>query len=144
MQPIWSDGLFCSIRLSATNGVHFGSALKSRTTAQTALAGAGITAELYTFAMRRALPAVVVDRRWSAANRVPGLSRFGGQVGDVLGVAQDFGHAAETAALDADLLHQAVDHRRLNAIAQRRIDDFVGDVAIARARRRSRRRYGGS
>jgi len=46
MQPIWSEGLFCSIGLSATNGVQIGSALKSRTIAQTAVAGAGMTAEL--------------------------------------------------------------------------------------------------
>src|SRR6516164_2309380 len=54
-----------------------------------------------------------------------------GERGNVLGVAQDFGHAAETAALDADLLHQGIDHRRLHAIAQRRVDDLVGDIAAA-------------
>jgi hypothetical protein len=45
MHPILSGGALCSIRLSATNFVHFGKPLKSRTTAQTALAGAGITME---------------------------------------------------------------------------------------------------
>jgi hypothetical protein len=45
MHPTLSAGALCSIRLSTTNFVQFGKPLKSRTIAQTALAGAGITME---------------------------------------------------------------------------------------------------
>jgi hypothetical protein len=45
MHPTLSADAFCSMRLSATNFVQFGKPLKSRTTAQTALAGAGMTME---------------------------------------------------------------------------------------------------
>src|SRR6516164_8567366 len=55
-----------------------------------------------------------------------------GERGDVFGVAQYLGHAAEATAFDADLLHQGIDHRRLHAIAQRRVDDLVGDIAARR------------
>jgi hypothetical protein len=46
MQPMRSAGRFCSMRESATNGVHFGSALKSRTIAHTASAGESSTVEV--------------------------------------------------------------------------------------------------
>jgi hypothetical protein len=48
---------------------------------------------------------------------------------EVLRVAQDFGHLAKTPALDSDLFHQAIDHRRLYPITQRRVDDLVCHVA---------------
>ncbi len=52
---------------------------------------------------------------------------------DVLGVAQHVGHAADAATLDADLLHQAVDHRGLHPVAERTVDDLVGHVLAAAA-----------
>src|SRR5882757_8217896 len=62
-----------------------------------------------------------------------GFRPFGSQDFNILGVPQHFGHPAETSPLDADLLHEAVDHRGLHPIAQRGINDLVRDVAIAPA-----------
>jgi hypothetical protein len=45
-QPILSAGWPFSMRDSATNGVHFGRPLKSRTCAHTMSAGASITLEV--------------------------------------------------------------------------------------------------
>ena len=51
-------------------------------------------------------------------------------------LANETAHAREVAAFDADVAQQIVDQRRLNTIAQRRVDDFVGGVAIAAAKAR--------
>src|SRR6478736_448179 len=104
MQPIWSEGLFCSIRLSATKGAHFASACAD-------------------------LPTVVVIA--GALRLLIACGAFGAEACDVFRVSQHLGHTSETAALDADLLHEAVDQRRLNAVAQGGIDDFIGDVSIS-------------
>jgi hypothetical protein len=45
MHPTLSEGQLCSMRLSAISGCHRGSPLKSRTSSQTASAGASITLE---------------------------------------------------------------------------------------------------
>src|SRR5215470_28698 len=68
---------------------------------------------------------VVVFRRF-----LPGfLLTVAGKRRYVLGVTEHLGHATEAAALDTNLLHQRVDHRRLNTVAQSGINHFVGDVA---------------
>ena len=59
-----------------------------------------------------------------------------GLLGDPLhvgGLAHQPAQSGEAAALDADLLEHLVDHRRLHAIAQRRLDHLVGRAAAGAA-----------
>src|SRR5262245_25218307 len=59
-----------------------------------------------------------------------------GLLGDALHVGRFAHQAAEprqAAALDADLFQHLVDHRRLHAVAQRRLDHLVGRIARGRA-----------
>src|SRR5262245_9442440 len=81
------------------------------------------------------LPVIIILVALRLGRRLPppaALLRLS-QRSNVLGVAQHVGHAAERAAFDADLLHEVVDHRRLNAVAQRGVDHLVGDVLARRA-----------
>ncbi len=59
---------------------------------------------------------------------------FCGLLADALHVARladEARHARNAAAFDADLGENLIDHRRLHAIAKRRIDHFVGRAAAA-------------
>src|ERR1700728_4084934 len=65
-----------------------------------------------------------------------GLCFCAGALTDPLHVARlanEAGHSRKAPALDTDLGEDLIDHRRLHAVAQRRIDDFVGRAAPAAA-----------
>src|SRR5262245_2292727 len=53
-------------------------------------------------------------------------------------VAEGAGELGEVAAGDAELLEQGVEQRRLGTVAERAVDDVVGDIAAAFAARRRR------
>ena len=95
MQPTLSDGLFCSIRLSATNGVHFGKRVEI---AHDRPDGAGRRRDHAggVYLRHRVAPQRSSSRSSRTAAAVASaLARLDVRLCDVLGVAQHFGHAAE-------------------------------------------------
>src|SRR5687768_13068164 len=101
------------MRLSATNGVQAGRPLKSRTTAQTWPAGAFTTAETKTLGKAPSVVVLAGGRLVALRLVLQPVARDGVEV---LRVAHHVRHAPDAAAVDADLLHQAVDHRPLHAV----------------------------